>query len=254
MITQDPQKIELLKQSGRILAQTLKVVSAAVRPGVSAWELNQIAEAEISKAGARPAFKNYKPDKDSTPFPGALCVSVNDEVVHGLPTKDKVLKDGDIVGLDLGVDYQGVFTDSAITVPVGKVDSEGLKLIEAATESLHAGINVIRAGITTGDYGAAVEAVIKQYKFEAVRDLVGHGVGNAVHEDPEIPNYGPAGRGAKLIAGMVIAVEPMVNAGTYRLDYAEDGWGIHTADGKRSSHMEHTVLVTDTGCEIITQI
>jgi methionyl aminopeptidase len=252
MITNDPKKIELLKKSGQILAQTLKVVSAAVHPGISAWELNEIAEAEIAKAGARPAFKNYKPDKDSTPFPGALCVSVNDEVVHGLPTKDKILKDGDIVGLDLGVDYEGVFTDSAITVPVGKVDSEGLRLIEAAAESLQAGINVIKAGITTGDYGAAVEAIVKKYKFETVRDLVGHGVGNAVQEDPEIPNYGPAGRGAKLVAGMVIAVEPMINAGTFRLNYDEDGWGIRTADGKRSSHMEHTVLVTEHGCEIIT--
>ncbi len=254
MITHDPQEIEKLRKSGQILAQTLKLVASRVKPGVSAFDLNELAEAEILKAGARPAFKNYKSSPEDKPFPAALCVSVNDEIVHGMPVKDKILQEGDIVGLDLGVDYEGFFTDAAITVPVGQADAKSLKLIQAATEALTKAIKVIRAGVRVGDVGAATEAAVKKYKFQVVRELVGHGVGRAVHEEPEIPCFGKPGSGTKLTEGLVIAVEPMVNAGDWRIDFDEDGWTIRTLDGSRSAHMEHTMLVTRDGCEILTNV
>ncbi|OGE87759.1 MAG: type I methionyl aminopeptidase [Candidatus Doudnabacteria bacterium RIFCSPHIGHO2_01_FULL_50_67] len=252
MITHDPKQIELLRQSGQILARTLKLVARRVAPGVSAYELNQLAEEEISKAGAVPAFKNYKSSPDDKPFPATLCVSVNDEVVHGIPAKNKILKNGDIVGLDLGVNYQGFFTDAAITVPVGQVDKQSLKLIEAATECLKKAIEQVAPGKTTGDVGFATESAATRYGFQVVRNLVGHGVGAAVHEEPEIPGFGKKGVGTKLVEGMVIAVEPMVNAGDWAITFDPDGWTIRTADGSRSAHMEHTLLVTATGCDILT--
>ena len=253
MITKDPQEIEKLRISGQILARTLKLVATHVKPGISAFELNQLAEEEITKAGGRPSFKNYKSSPDDKPFPSGLCVSVNDEIVHGIPSKEKILKDGDIVGLDLGVDYQGFFTDAAITVPVGQVDKQSLKLIEAATESLAKAIQAVAPGKTTGDVGNATEAVAKRYNFQVVRELVGHGVGKAVHEEPEIPGFGKPGTGTKLVEGMVIAIEPMLNTGDWQIKFDDDDWTIRTVDGSRSAHMEHTLLVTATGCEILTK-
>lgn len=252
MIIQDPKEIEILRAGGKILARVLHMVVGYAVAGVSAFELDQLAETEIRKAGGHPAFKNYRPSSDDPPFPAALCVSINDEVVHGIPTKQKILKEGDIVGLDLGVEYQKLFTDAAITVGVGQVDKKSQKLIEATTQALNAAIAQIAPGKFTGDIGAAIEAAVKKYKFQVVRELVGHGVGQAVHEEPEIPCFGKPGTGTRLVEGQVIAVEPMVNAGVWKVSFSDDGWTIRTADGARSAHMEHTLLVTKTGCEILT--
>lgn len=253
MVTQDPKEIEILRQGGKILAAVLDLVAKKVKPGVSAFDLDQLAESEIRKQGGVPAFKNYRSAPADPPFPATLCVSVNDEVVHGIPGKDKILKDGDIVGLDLGVQFQGLFTDAAVTVPVGFVDEKYQTLIKAAKESLAQGLAQVKNGNYTGDVGFAIESVAKTYGFQVVRQLVGHGVGKAVHEEPEIPCFGRAKTGAKLITGMVIAVEPMVNELGWKVYFTDDNWTIKTLDHGRSAHVEHTVIVTDTGCEILTQ-
>lgn len=248
MITNDLNEIEKLKISGKILARVLNSLTKKAQPGVSAAELNDFAEAEIAKAGAKPSFKGYgKP-----PFPAALCVSVNEAVVHGVPSKDKILKSGDIAGLDLGVNYQGFFTDMAITVPVGKVDAESAKLIEAAKEALAAGLKQVKTGNFTGDVGHAMDKVAKKYKFQSVRDLVGHGVGAAVHETPEVPGFGKPKTGTKLLTGMVLAIEPMLNAGSFEINFMPDKWTVKTEDGSRSAHMELTIRVTEDGYEVIT--
>lgn len=249
MITSNPKEIEKLKTSGKILATVLNMVAKKAVAGVSAAQLNKLAEDEIAKAGGKPSFKGYgKPA-----FPAGLCVSINDEVVHGVPAKEKVLKEGDIVGLDLGVDYQGFFTDMAITVPVGKVDTETQKLIDATKESLAAGLAQVKAGQFTGDIGHAMDNVAKKYQFQSVRDLVGHGVGRAVHESPEVPGFGKPKTGTKLVAGMVLAIEPMVNVGSFEIKFMPDKWTVKTEDGSRSAHMEHTIIVTETGFDLITQ-
>lgn len=253
MITQDPKEIEILRTGGKILATVLDLVAKQMKPGVSAADLDALAEKEIRARGGEPAFKNYAAEPGDPPFPATLCVSVNDEVVHGIPRKDKILKDGDIVGLDLGVKYQGLFTDAAITVPVGKVSAKHFKLIEAAKESLASGLKQVKAGNFTGDVGQAIEAKCKQYGFQVVRELVGHGVGQAVHEEPEVPCFGKPQTGTKLVSGLVIAVEPMVNEGGWKVYFAPDNWTIKTQDGSWSAHAEHTVLVTADGCEILTQ-
>ena len=254
MITNDPKEIEILRQSGNILATVLHLVAKEARPGASAFDLDRLAEAEIIKRGGVPAFKNYAAQPGDPPFPATLCVSVNDEVVHGIPTKSKILKDGDIVGLDLGVQYKGLFTDAAITVPVGKVDPAKLKLITVAKESLAAGLAQVKPGNFTGDVGNAIEAVAKQNGFQVVRELVGHGVGKAVHEEPEIPCFGRTKTGTKLVKGMVLAIEPMVNEGGWKIYFADDNWTIKTEDGGWSAHAEHTILVTDSGFEILTNM
>ena len=253
MITKDPKEIEVLKHGGKILATVLNMVASKAKPGVSAAELDQLAEAEILKAGGKPSFKNYRSQTGDPAFPASLCVSRNNEVVHGIPYKDKILHDGDIVGLDLGVEYKGYFTDSAITVPVGKVSSDKLKLIEAATESLANGLAQVKPGNFTGDIGAAIEATAKKYGFQVVRELVGHGVGKAVHEEPEVPCFGKPKTGTKLVEGMVLAIEPMVNQGGWKINFAADGWTIITEDGGWSAHMEHTILLTAEGFEILTK-
>jgi len=254
MITQDPKEIEILRAGGKILAEVLDLVAKRVKPGVSAFDLDQLAESEIKKRGATPSFKNYAAQAGDPPFPASLCVSVNDEVVHGIPRKEKILHSGDIVGLDLGVEYQGLFTDAAITVPVGEVRPKHLKLIEAAQQSLAAGLDQVKAGNFTGDVGHAIENNAKQYGFQAVRELVGHGVGKAVHEDPEVPCFGKPQTGVKLVLGLVIAVEPMVNEGGWKVYFTNDNWTIKTKDGTWSAHAEHTVLVTQDGCEILTHV
>ena len=254
MITRDPKQIDILRQGGQILADVLKLVAKNVRAGVTAWELDQLAEREILARGAKPSFKDYAQAPGDPVFPASLCVSVNDEVVHGIPTKDKVLQEGDIVGLDLGILYQGLYTDSAITIPVGKVSDTKLKLIKAANESLYAGLAQIKPGNFTGDIGNAIETIVKKYGFQVVRELVGHGVGAAVHEEPEVPCYGKPKTGTKLEVGMVLAIEPMVNEGDWKIYFAKDNWTIKTADGKNSAHAEHTIIVTDSGFEILTNM
>ena len=252
MLTNDPKEISLLKDSGKILAEALMMAAEAARAGVSALELDQLVEREIKKSGGEPAFKNYKSRPNDKPFPATLCVSVDDEVVHGIPAKDKILKEGSIVGLDLGVIYKGFYTDAAITVPIGDVDEASINLISAAGDALMESLKQVKPGNRIGDISFVIESIAKSQGFAPVRDLVGHGVGLSVHEAPEIPCVGKPGTGPVIKKGMVLAIEPMLNAGGWQIVFDEDGWTVRTADGSRSAHMEHTIIVTEDGCEIIT--
>jgi len=243
-------QIETMRKPARIVAEILCALREKVRPGVTTAELDKIAERMIDKAGARSAFKNYR--VGSAVFPAVLCVSVNEEVVHGIPS-NRTLRDGDIVSLDFGVQVDGYYGDAAITVPVGEVDAQSKRLIEATERSLYAGIEQLRPGLRLGDVGAAVQKVAESEGFSVVRDFVGHGIGRALHEEPQVPNYGTPGRGRTLKPGMVIAIEPMVNAGSPGVRVLDDGWTAVTADGRRSAHFEHTVAVRDDGPEILTR-
>lgn len=254
MIISDPKEIEKLRQGGKILAEVLNVVAKAVKEGVSALELDKIARQEVRNRNAIASFYGYRAHPEGPAFPASICVSVNDEVVHGIPSGQKILKEGDIVGLDLGILYQGLYTDAAITVPVGRISQRHQKLIETAQKCLDEAIKVTKVGTSTGDIGQAIEKTAKASGFQVVRELVGHGVGGGVHEDPEIPCFGKPKTGAKLKEGAVIAIEPMVNAGDWKVFFGQDGWTIKTADGWPSAHFEHTVLVTSKGCEILTQL
>lgn len=252
MITKDPKEIQLLRESGKLLAQVLQKVASKAGPGVSAYDLDQLAEKEIKGAGATPSFKNYKSHPSDPAYPSSLCVSINDEVVHGLPKKTKILKNGDIVGLDLGVEYRGFFTDAAITIPIGKVDQKLLNLIDVTKLSLENALKIVKPGAFIGNIGHAIDSTAKYYGYQVVRELVGHGVGAGVHEEPEIPCFGQPGTGKQLSEGMVLAIEPMVNLGKWKVIFDRDGFTIKTQDGSPSAHFEHTLLVTKTGCEILT--
>ena len=218
IIIKTKEEIEKLREGGKRLATILEKVKGKVKPGVSTKELDDHAFKLIQEMGDTPAFLNYKPDGAETPFPASLCVSVNEEVVHGIPSKNKILKEGDIVSLDLGLKHQGLFTDHAITVPVGEVSSSSIKLMETAEKALMVGINAAQPGSAVGDIGYAIESYVRSQKdnqkYGIVEVLSGHGVGRAIHEDPYIPNFGKKGTGAKLVPGMVIAIEPMLNNGT----------------------------------------
>ncbi len=253
-IIKTAEEIELLREGGKRLARILAEVATHVRPGISSWELDQIAEDLIRAGGDEPAFKHYKPALHMKPFPASLCVSVNNEIVHGIPSKDVVLKEGDIVSLDLGLKHKGLFTDHAITVPVGNVAKSDLELLRVTKEALLVGIDVARGGNRVGDIGYAIEQYVKKYGYGITRDLSGHGVGRAIHEDPYIPNYGKAGKGELLKPGMVIAIEPMFNLGGDPTVVARDGYTVKTADGSRSAHFEHTVHITEGEAEILTQV
>jgi methionyl aminopeptidase len=243
--------IATIREGGKIIHKILRDVASRAVPGVSTWELNEFAEAQIVAAGGRPAFKGVGDDPQNL-FPAGLCTSVNDVVVHGIPSKKEILQDGDIVGLDIGMEYRGRYTDTAITVAVGKVSKEVQELLDVTQHALALAISQAVAGNTTGDIGNAVQQYVERHGFSVVRDLVGHGVGYTVHEDPQVPNYGRAGTGTKLEAGMVIAIEPMVNVGKYAVEFSDDGWTILTADGSRSAHFEHTVAVGKRRAEILT--
>lgn len=245
LITTDAE-IADLRTSGRILADTIELVAAAVKPGVTTKELDAIAMREIRQRGGQPAFLGYQG------FPAALCTSINTEVVHGIPNQNHVLQAGDIVGLDLGVAYKGMYTDHAITVAVGDISSEAQQLLSDTEASLMRGLQMVKAGGRVGDISAAIEKTLKPKKYGIVRDLTGHGVGRAVHEPPSIPNFGAAGSGPKLEAGMVLAIEPMVTLGDWRVETRPDGWTVATADGSLAAHFEHTVLVTQDGYELLT--
>src|SRR3989338_5232329 len=234
MIVRDPKEAEILRQGGRILAMALNKAAAAARPGISALELDQIAEAEIRNAGAIPSFKNYRPDKNSPPFPASLCVSINNEVGHGVPSRDKILREGDIVGLDLGVEYQGLFTDGAVTVSVGKVTERNHRLIQITKLSLIAALEEVKPGNFIGDISFAIQETAEKNGFSVVRELVGHGVGRAIHEDPEIPCFGRPKTGPKILQGMVLAIEPMVNLGNWKVEF-NGPWSVKTSDGLPSA-------------------
>jgi methionyl aminopeptidase len=231
-----------------VVRETLELVRGLVKPGVTTLDLENAAEARIAELGAKPAFKGYHG------FPCVLCTSVNSEVVHGIPSANRVLKEGDIVSVDCGAIIDGYFGDAAITVPVGtKIDPRTARLVKVTEASLHAAIAVVRPGATLGDVGQAVQKVVEAEGFSVVRDFVGHGIGSRMHEDPQVPNFGQAGHGMKLRAGMVIAIEPMVNAGKPDVVVLDDGWTAVAADGSMSAHFEHTVAVTATGARVLTE-
>jgi methionyl aminopeptidase len=240
-------EIDVMAQGGRILGRTHEALRAAVRPGVTTLELDLIAEEFIrSHDGATPAFKGLYG------FPGSVCISVNHEIVHGIPSKKRTLVEGDIVSLDVGVKYEGFYTDAAVTVGVGTISAEDQRLLDVTRESLDAGIAAAVAGNHVGDIGHAVQTVVERAGFSVVRELVGHGVGHGPHEDPQVPNHGKPKRGTKLMAGLTIAIEPMVNAGLPGTRTLPDRWTVVTVDGKRSAHFEHTVAVTENGPRILT--
>jgi methionyl aminopeptidase len=240
-------EIEKVAQGGKILRDTLHTVVGLVQPGVTGVQLNQAAEALIKQAGAKPAFKGY----GQPPYPNALCVSINDCVVHGIAT-DKPLNDGDIVTLDLGVVYQGYYTDMAMTVPVGTVSKETTRLITVTREALQLGLDVIRPGIKTGAIGQAVQSYVEKHGFSVIREFTGHGVGKAVHQEPSIPNYGKPQDGVVLEEGMILAIEPMVAQGDWRVVIAPNHWDVMTADHSLAAHWEQTVAVTADGYRILT--
>jgi methionyl aminopeptidase len=240
-------EIELMAEGGKILAATVRMLRREVRAGVSTLDLDAMAEEFIrSHAGATPAFKGLYG------FPGTLCTSINQEIVHGIPSRKRVLKDGDVISIDVGVGYQGYFTDSATTVPVGTVDAETARLLEVTERSLGAGIAAAVPGNHLGDIGAAVQKVVEAAGFSVVRDLVGHGIGVEFHEEPQVPNYGKPKRGLKLVPGLTLAIEPMVNVGSAQTRTLPDKWTIVTVDGSRSAHFEHTVAITEQGNRVLT--
>jgi methionyl aminopeptidase len=242
-------EIDRMRRPARIVAEVLAALREMVRPGVPTADLDRAAERMIQRAGARSAFKNYR--VGGAVFPAVLCVSVNEEVVHGIPSS-RALREGDIVSLDFGVEIDGYYGDAAVTVAVGRVDEDSQRLIETTERSLYAGIEHLRPGLRLGDVGAAVQRVAEGEGFSVVRDFVGHGIGRALHEEPQVPNFGTPGRGRALKPGMVIAIEPMVNLGGPGVRVLDDGWTAVTADGRRSAHFEHTVAVTDDGPQILT--
>jgi methionyl aminopeptidase len=243
--------IELLRESGKRLSKVLKTVAAAVRPGISTKELDALAERLIREGGDELPFKGYVPHGAGYPYPACICISVNDEIVHGIPG-DRILQEGDIVGLDLGLSHQGLITDSAVSVAVGEVKPEVLKLLEKTKEALWAGIKAAKGGARIGDIGSAIEAVANKEKYGIVRELGGHGVGHAVHEEPYVPNYGKKGTGPILKPGMVLAIEPMFNLGKDDVRLMPDGYTVVTKDGSLSAHFEHTILITEGDAEVLT--
>ena len=247
IILKSKQEIELMRESGKIVAETHEILRAAIQPGISTLELDRIAENHIRKYNAVPSFKGYHG------YPGSICASINEEVVHGIPG-GKLLKEGDIVSLDIGAYYKGYHSDSAKTHGVGIISEEDRKLIEVAKESFYEGIKFAKLGYRLSDISHAIQAHVEKHGFSVVRDLVGHGVGSELHEDPQIPNYGPPGKGPRLQAGMVLAIEPMVNAGRYQVKTLADGWTIVTIDGKNSAHYEHTIAITEDEPLILTKL
>ena len=240
-------EIETMAEGGRILGAAVQMLRGVARAGMSTLELDGIAEEFIrSHPGATPAFKGLYG------FPGTLCTSINNEIVHGIPSRKRVLKDGDVISIDVGVGYKGYFTDSATTVPIGTVDAETLRLLEVTERSLAAGIEAAVPGNHLGDIGAAIQTVVEDAGFSVVRDLVGHGIGVEFHEEPQVPNYGKPKRGLKLVPGLTLAIEPMVNVGSPQTRTLPDKWTIVTVDGSRSAHFEHTVAITEHGNRVLT--
>ncbi len=240
-------ELDVMAAGGRILARALAVLREAVRPGISTGELDRIGDEFIrAHPGAVPAFKGLYG------FSGSICTSVNQEIVHGIPSRKRVLAEGDIVSLDVGVKYEGMYTDAAVTVPVGEISAADRRLLEVTEESLRAGIAAAVVGNHVGDIGHAVQTVVERARFSVVRELVGHGVGYGPHEDPQVPNHGKPKRREKLLPGLTIAIEPMVNAGLPGTRTLADRWTVVTVDGRRSAHFEHTVAVTEAGPRVLT--
>jgi methionyl aminopeptidase len=247
VVLKSSQEIEKMRRAGQVVREVLELVRSHVKPGATTLDLEKAAAGRLDELGVKAAFKGYHG------FPCVLCASVNSEVVHGIPSPKRVLKAGDIVSLDFGAVVDGYYGDAAITVPVGAIDADTERLLAVTERSLDAGIAAVRPGATLGDVGAAVQGVVEAGGFSVVRDFVGHGIGVHMHEDPQVPNFGVKGRGMKLRAGMVIAIEPMVNAGKADVKVLGDGWTAVAADGSMSAHFEHTVAVTATGARVLTE-
>jgi len=240
-------ELETIARAGEIVGRTLARAAEHAAPGVSTAELDRIAEEFIhGHPGASPAFKGLYG------FPATLCTSVNEEVVHGIPSEDRILEEGDLLSVDVGVKLDGYFADSAITVPVGAISEEARRLLDVTREALERGVGAARVGGHVGDIGAGVQELVESEGFSVIRELVGHGVGHAAHEDPQVPNFGRRGRGSELREGLVIAIEPMVNIGSRRIRTQDDEWTVVTADGSLSAHFEHTVAVTEEGPRVLT--
>lgn len=249
--TKKEQKI--MREGGKITAAILDVLKKEVKPGVSTISLDNIARGLIKKYGAISSFEGYRPTPDSKPYPAVICACVNDEIVHGVP-RETILQEGDILSLDFGVKYKGYHTDSAFTLPVGKISKEAKKLIDTTKQALDIGIGNARSGKTLGDLGNVIQKYIESNGFGVVRDLSGHGIGKNLHEDPMVLNYGQSGAGLVLKEGMTIAIEPMVTEGGYHIELGKDGFVFKTADRKLSAHFEHTVVVTRLGGEVLTRL
>ncbi|OGI26909.1 MAG: type I methionyl aminopeptidase [Candidatus Moranbacteria bacterium RIFOXYB1_FULL_43_19] len=249
------EEIEIMREGGRILAGILEKLRAEVKPGRSAQELDKLARELVFSRGARPSFLGYAPNGRGEGYPAALCVSINDEIVHGIPEKNKIISEGDLVKLDMGVERKKMHTDATIMVGVGKISVAAEKIMKVAEECLYLGIDAIAPGKIISDYACAVEDHAKKNGFSIVRDLVGHGVGRSIHEPPQVLNYFHKKLGnVTLKVGMTLALEPMINEGGYEIYLADDGWTYKTLDGKLNGHWEHTVAVTKDGCEILTKI
>ncbi|PIR96236.1 MAG: type I methionyl aminopeptidase [Candidatus Doudnabacteria bacterium CG10_big_fil_rev_8_21_14_0_10_42_18] len=244
------EEIEIIAQGGKLLRNILHNSAKLAVPGTSTAELNQFAEKEIAKIGGRPSFKGY--GEKGNEFPAGLCTSINDVIVHGIPSRDAALTEGDIISLDIGMEYKGLYTDTAITVPVGKVSGKILKLVNTTKQCLYEAVKMAKAGNKTGDIGHAIQSLAEDAGFSVVRDLVGHGVGYSVHEDPPVPCYGKSEQGIKLEEGMVLAIEPMLCEGNWKILIDDDGWTIRTADGSLSAHFEHTIAVGKNGGRVLT--
>ena len=242
-------EIEVMARGGRILAEAVTLMEKSVRPGISTQELDKIAEDFIrSHDGAVPSFKGLYN------FPASICTSINNEIVHGIPSRKRVLIEGDIVSVDIGVKFEGYHTDSATTVAVGEIADESRRLLATTRDALEAGVNAARSGNHLGDIGAAVQSVVEKAGFSVVRDLVGHGIGSGFHEEPQVPNYGKPKRGLRIVPGLTIAIEPMVNVGKSGIRTMPDRWTVVTIDGTRSAHFEHTVAITENGPRILTTV
>ena len=241
-------QISAMKDAGRITGEALLVARDMVRPGISTYEIDMAIRQYIEKCGAIPTFLGYGG------FPASACISVNDEVIHGIPSKNRILQDGDIVKIDTGATYKGYVGDSARTIPVGNVSDEARKLIKATRDSFWAGVEALQIGNRLGDVGAAIDAVVRENGFSTVRRYVGHGIGTDMHESPDVPNFGTPGRGIRLCAGMTLAIEPMVNVGSFEVKELSDGWTVKTVDGSLSSHYENTVALTSDGVLILTEV
>jgi len=246
IVIKTAKEVEKMRRAGEIVREVLHAVRAMVKPGVTTLELENVADKMIADAGAKPAFKGYHG------FPCVLCTSLNDQVVHGIPSAKTVLREGDILSVDCGAVIDGYYGDSAITIPVGKVASTTRRLLDVTEGSLARAIETVRPGAMLGDVGAAVQEMVEAEGFSVVKEFVGHGIGTRMHEDPQIPNFGQRGRGVRLREGMVLAIEPMVNAGSEAVRVLKDGWTAVTEDGSLSAHFEHTVAVTKDGAAILT--
>ena len=247
IVLKTSRELAIMREAGRISAMALKVAGEAVEPGVSTWEIDRVARKYIESQGAVPSFLGYGG------FPASACISVNNVVIHGIPSKRQIIKAGDIVSIDIGAMFEGFNGDNAYTFACGEISAEAQRLLDATRESLYEGIKQATAGNRLGDIGSAVQRYVEARGYSVVRDFVGHGVGAKLHEDPSVPNFGTPGRGVRLLPGMTIAIEPMVNQGRHEVQVQKDGWTTVTRDGKLSAHFEHTVAITPDGPVILTK-